>query len=955
MTAAPSPARAVAPLLVFGIGNPSRGDDALGPTFVEALETALALELARGAVELITDFQLQPEHALDLMGRACAFFVDATALARGERPGVQRPLSVEPFVLSAAVARRDASFSTHAMSPDAVLQAYRGLGSEPPTTYVLGIGGVHFELGEAMSAQACAHLDAALAWFLPRVRAFVGGEAGAFEAREGRRLEVTGTVQGVGFRPFVRRLAKRFSLAGRVLNTGAGVTVDVYGSRVALDAFVRALQVEAPEAARLRSLSSEWLEAAPGDDFVIERSDEAGAKAMTVPADLGLCDDCAREVDDPRTRHHGYAFTACTACGPRYSVLESLPYDRARTAMRAFPLCEACVREYADVDDRRFHAEAIACGACGPRLWLAQPTGEVIPSPDPIAEAAEWLLQGKILGVQGLGGFHLACDATQSAAVSTLRARKRRDDKPFAVMVADVAGAQALGSFEAAALAALSTPARPIVLVPARVPSGAAPLAAEVSGPSRRVGLVLPYTALQRLLLERVGRPLVMTSGNSSGEPIALTHEDARRQLSPLVDALLLHDREMVRRVEDSVVAPIAGAVRVVRRARGFAPNALALAVASPEPVLAVGGHMKSAACLVVGDRAYLTPHLGDLDGWCAEQVFRAEIEGFEALLGVRAELLAHDAHPDYATTRYALARVARERFAVQHHVAHVLSAVAERGVVEPVVGVALDGSGWGTDGTSWGGEVLEVDARGGWRRAATLRPLPLPGGERAIRDVWRVAWGALLDAFGDEAHDLAARFPVFERVSAQERRVVARMVETSFNTVRARGLGRYFDAVGALLLGLPRAAFEGHVTIALEEAVRGEAPPYHVDLPPADAEGLVEVDLRPMLRAVVRERLEGREVGVLAARFHATVVDVMSRLALAAAHDGAPILLCGGALQNDRLACGLSLACGGERVWMPSEVPVNDGGLALGQAYGAVLALSSRCGHGRSSVSTCV
>lgn len=752
---------------------------------------------------------------------------------------------------------------------------------------------------------------------------------------DARRIEVEGTVQGVGFRPWVHRVATTLELRGSVFNTPRGVTIDVHGTRLQIDALVRALREEPPRASRVRALRELPLDARAPEGFAITPSLGEGECLLTVPADLATCDACFAEVADPSDRHFGYPFTSCTECGPRFSIVEALPYDRARTTLGAFPLCPDCAREYADLGDRRFHAQAIACPACGPELWLESPDGRRLDQGEPLAVVAERLRAGGIVAIQGLGGFHLACDATDGAAVAELRRRKRRDDKPFAVMVADLEAAHRLVVLDEPAVSVLCSAARPIVLAQGR-PNDLAPA---VCGLSSRVGVFLPYTPLHALLLAAVGRPLVMTSGNMSGEPIAITHDDARRTLSGVVDLFVLHDRPIVRRVEDSVVS--AGPTpRVIRRARGYAPDSIRLPAPAPEPVLAVGGHLKNTACLVLGDRAYVTPHLGDLETYEAEEAFRLDVERFEKLLGVRAHILAHDLHPAYASTRYALARGARRTVGVQHHVAHVLAAVAELHLEGPVLGVVFDGTGFGTDGTAWGAELLRVDGLA-WSRPASFRPLPLPGGERAIREVWRVALGALVEAFGpEEAGVIAARLPVFQAVPAAARATVSRMVTTRVECPAARGMGRWFDAVGALTLGLSEARFEGQVAIALEEAA-GKGTAYPVTLPPALCESTAvaaehEIDLRPTVRALVTDLLDGVATSTVAARFHRTVIEATAAVVARAAPTG-PVVLSGGSMQNRRLERGLVAALGA-RAAVAREVPVNDGGIALGQAWAAVL-----------------
>lgn len=934
-----------APLLVVGIGNPSRGDDALGPAFVERAAEQLAAEVAAGEVELMTDFQLQIEHALDLVGRARVVFVDASV---GAAP---------PFEYARVEAEGEPGALSHAMSPAAVLATHRRVvGEAAPEAWVLAIRGERFELGEALSEAARAHLDAAVAWFARRTSG--ARQSGAEEAR---RIEVEGTVQGVGLRPWVARRARALGLRGTVRNTSAGATIEAAGTTEALDALTRALQSELPAAARVRAMRVTAIDATGlHAGFSIATSDAVGASRLGLPPDLAACDACLAEVDDARDRHHGYAFTSCTECGPRLSIAERLPYDRARTTMAAFAPCAACASEYDDEADRRYHAQTIACPACGPRVWLADAAGNELRADghaDAIAEAAARLRGGEILAVQGMGGFHLVCDATRPDVVAELRRRKRREHRPFAVLVRDVAMAERLAELDAPARATLVSPARPIVLAPARHEvteqrggERGSELAPSVLGPSRRVGVMLPSTPLHHRLAALSDRPLVMTSGNVSGAPVEIDHAGAVRSLGPIVDAFLLHDRPIARRVEDSVVALGHEGPRVVRRARGLAPEPIRLPARAPAPILAVGGHLKNTACIVVEDCAYLTPHLGDIDTVEGEAAWLAEVASLERLLGVVPDVVAHDLHPGYATTRLSAARAPRRLVGVQHHHAHVLAAVAELGLDEPVVGVAYDGTGWGPDGTAWGGEILLVEGARWWR-LATVRPLPLPGGERAIRAVWRQALAALHDALGpEEARAVAARLPALAAVPPDAQAIVARMLATGVEVVPARGIGRWFDAIGALALGILEAGFEGHVAVALEEACSASAletaHPYPLERPSgvtpvAPDEVPVALDLRPTVRAAVDELLSGGAAATVAARFHRALIDATAEVVEEAlvATGARWVVPTGGAFQNAHLARGLGRRLG-DRVRAPRAVPTSDGGLALGQAWAAVLAL---------------
>jgi hydrogenase maturation protein HypF len=915
-----------APVLVVGVGNPSRGDDALGPLCISALAERLAGALLAGELELLTDFQLQVEHAMDLTGRQRVFFVDASLRAK------------PPFELTRVAPDGAQSAFSHAMSPQAVLEAHRRTVGEPPESWLLEIRGERFELGESLSAAASEHLEAALSCLAARLR------GGPNEEREGRRHRLEGTVQGVGLRPWACRRARALGLTGRVRNTRRGLELDAFGTSCALDALLSALQRELPPCAQVRTLAVSPLEEVPPADFRIESSDDQGDTKLSVPADLAPCAACARELRDPEDRHHRYVFTSCTECGPRFAYARQAPYDRATTALLPFAPCRDCAREVGDPDDRRFHAQTAACPRCGPRLVLTSASGDALDVGDVIDAAVARLALGDILAVQGPSGVHLVCDATRDDVVRKLRSRKARDHKPLAVLARDVTMARELAVLEPEAEAALSSLCRPIVLAD-RLASRLAP---SVCAGSRRVGVLLPSNLLQQRLADGAARPLVMTSANLSGQPVALTREEALHALSGIADAFVLHDLAPVRRVEDSVLDVSARGVRVLRRARGLAPVPIRLRMSAPEPVLAVGGELKHSACVVLGDEAFLTPHLGDLSSVEAERVLARELESFERLLGVAPQVVVHDLHPDYATTRYALARKARRHVGVQHHVAHALSVIAEHGLDEPVVAVVYDGSGFGTDGTAWGGEILLVDGAR-FQRLSALRPLPLAGGERAIRQVFRQAFAALVECSGRDALELSSRLALFEGQSRAALQVLLRMLETGTEVVRARGLGRFFDAVGALVCGVPTAGFEGHVPSLLEDLACGVSEAaYPVRLPEAlAAQGPLspshELDLRPALQSVIDDCLHRVAPSTIAARFHQTVIEATGLVVdWALEETGARrVVLGGGAFQNRLLEQGVVRWLGADRVCTARSVPMNDGGLALGQALYGVLSTS--------------
>lgn len=771
-----------------------------------------------------------------------------------------------------------------------------------------------------------------------------------------RALEVEGVVQGVGFRPFVWRLATELGLAGRVRNAAGRVEIEVSGPLEALDAFARRLATDAPPRARVERVTGRALDAASGDalpiPFEIDESIVAATTDRLFPPDIATCDDCLRELFDPADRRHRYPFTNCTNCGPRATIIEELPYDRAMTTMRAFPLCAACAAEYRDPADRRFHAEPVACPACGPRLaW--RPTGAPAPvtaEEAALAAAVRALREGAIVAVKGLGGYHLACDATNDDAVRRLRDRKRRWAKPFAVMVRDVAAAERLCRLGALERRLLTGPARPIVLLVAR-PAARTALARGVAAGNHRLGVFLPYTPLHHLLLEALARPLVLTSGNLTDEPLATDDDDALVRLAGLADGFLTHDREIRARYDDSVTRVVAARESVVRRARGYAPEPMPLPVATPVPMLAVGAELKHTFTLARGTRAHVAPHNGDLEDLATHRAFTDGLAHLSRLLALEPEVVAHDLHPEYLSTKYAIARFpASKRIAVQHHHAHVASCAAEHGVTGPFLGVAYDGLGMGDDGTLWGGEILLADLRG-YRRLARFARAPLPGGALAVRRPYRMALGYLFGAERlDEgraaaagsgpAEEAAAAF--LGRLDPREVALVRTQVARGLNAPVASSAGRLFDAAASLMGLRDVAEYEAQAAIDLELAAGDRAAdplPYML----AYRDGLLVYDPRPTLAAIVAG---GRSVADLAAGFQSTIAEVTREL-LADAHARtgvSTVCLSGGVFQNRRLASVLlrSLAADGFEVFINRQVPVNDGGVSYGQAAIAAARLAS-------------
>ena len=777
-----------------------------------------------------------------------------------------------------------------------------------------------------------------------------------------RTLTVEGVVQGVGFRPFVWRLATELGISGRVRNAAGRVEIEAAGSRDALETFARRLRIDAPPRANVERVA--WTELDPGaaaglpEIFAIDESVDAVSADRLFPPDIATCDECLVELADPHDRRYRYPFTNCTNCGPRATIIDELPYDRARTTMRDFPLCAACAAEYVDPANRRFHAEPVACPACGPRLAYRR-TEAAAPSAHEeaaLAAAAADLRSGRVVAVKGLGGYHLACDATDAAAVGRLRDRKRRWAKPFAIMVRDLAAARALCHVTATEAALLTGPARPIVLLVARR-RGSPALAASVAAGNRRLGIFLPYTPLHHLLLEAVGGPLVLTSGNLTDEPLATDDTDAAARLAGLADSFLTHDREIRARYDDSVTRVVAGRESLVRRGRGHAPEAIPLPVAAARPILAVGAELKHTFTLARGARAHVAPHNGDLEDLATHRAFTDGLAHLSRLLALEPDVVAHDIHPEYLSTKYAIARFpADRRIAVQHHHAHVASCAAEHGITSPFLGVAYDGLGMGDDGTLWGGEVFVADLVG-YRRVARFGRAPLPGGALAVRRPYRMALGYLLgaEALGtadgagtanarDLDGDLVTGF--LARLDPREVAIVRTQVARGLNAPVASSAGRLFDAAASLLGLRDVAEYEAQAAIDLEIAAgdRAAAPlPYALER----AGELLVYDPRPTLAALLAGRAAGRAVGPLAAAFHETIAELTRELcADAAAATGIrTVCLSGGVFQNRRLAGALlrRLARDGFEVFINRRVPVNDGGISYGQAAIAAATMAAR------------
>ncbi|MET7481685.1 carbamoyltransferase HypF [Streptomyces sp. NPDC005538] len=756
-----------------------------------------------------------------------------------------------------------------------------------------------------------------------------------------RRFHVEGTVQGVGFRPFVYRTAVGLGLDGWVANINGHVEGEVAGPPRDIAEFATRLRTAPPALARVRrvQLAAVPTRSAPCHGFQVRHS-PPGATDPTqreIPPDAAICEACLRELRDPRNRRHRYPFINCTDCGPRATIIEDLPYDRIRTTMRRFPLCAECAAEYADAADRRFHAEPVACPACGPRLAWGELRGE-----EALRAAVKTLAEGGIVALKGLGGYQLLCDAGESAAVARLRKRKHRPAKPFAVMVPDLATARRLARIGATEQEALTSPERPVVLLARRRWRGAPPLASEVHPGLSRVGLFLPTTGLHHLLLDEVARPLVVTSGNLSDEPIAIDDAEAHRTLARVADGFLTHDRPIRSRYDDSVVQ-FAGRARItIRRARGLAPAAVPLAVR--EPVAGVGAQSKHTFTLAADGRAHLGPHTGDLADMTTHEAFVASYEHLNRLTGIEPTVLAHDLHPGYLSTRWAEEQSLR-RIPVQHHHAHVAACAAEHGVRGPFLGVAYDGLGLGDDGTLWGGEIL-VATLSGYHRAGRFATAPLPGGDAAVRHPSRTALGWL---FGGETLGFPRPYPWLtrrftERLDPAEAAAVRAMVARDVNCPRASSAGRLFDTVAALLGLCDRVGYEGEAAVLLEAAA-GDLHAVPLDHRIVRAHGLWVYDPAPTLIDLLQRQLGGEPARLLAAAFHLTLAIATADLVARAVADGAPRTVClgGGCFVNRRLLTEVRrrLHAQGLRVLVGGQVPVGDGGISYGQAAVAAARLA--------------
>ncbi len=737
---------------------------------------------------------------------------------------------------------------------------------------------------------------------------------------------IRGAVQGVGFRPFVFRLAQQLGLKGWVINSAAGVFIEAEADHATLEEFLKRLERDKPAISYIQSLESSYLDPVGFTAFEIRES-EGGEKTALILPDLAICPDCRREIADPANRRFRYPFTNCTNCGPRFSIIESLPYDRPRTTMKKFTMCPACDREYHDPADRRFHAQPNACSECGPQLALWDPVGKVLAQrDDALLAAAIAIRDGQIVAVKGLGGFHLLVDARNELAVQRLRARKRREEKPFALMFPDFDVVLRVCTVSEVERRLLHAPESPIVLLRRRSQDG---LALSLAPGNPYLGVMLPYTPLHQLLLAELGFPVVATSGNLSEEPICTDEHDALARLHGIADLFLVHDRPILRHVDDSVVREMGGRELVIRRARGFAPLPIHLPRELPA-LLAVGAHQKNTIAASVGQQVFVSQHIGDLETEPSFGAFKEVIGAFKGLYELKPEAIACDLHPDYMSTQFTCRRP-EPRVEVQHHYAHVLACMAENQLTAPVLGISWDGSGYGPDGTVWGGEIFRV-TRDGYERVAHLRPFLLPGNEKAVREPRRVALALLYEVFGERAHDLD--IPTTQAFAPADRALMAKLLRHRFNTPVTTSAGRLFDGFASLMGVRQVARFEGQAAMELEFALAGADETRALPFDLRREDGCYVLDWEAAVHAVLERH--DLSLAQAAARFHNMLVEMAI---VVARRLGEPkVVLSGGCFQNRYLTERFitRLRAEGMQPYWHQRIPPNDGGIALGQIMAA-------------------
>ncbi len=742
---------------------------------------------------------------------------------------------------------------------------------------------------------------------------------------------IQGIVQGVGFRPFIYQLAHRFGLTGYVINTSQGVTLEVEGPENHIADFFEAVVEESPPLARISALDQQEIPPLKDNAFEIHESKTGLGRSALISPDVSICSDCLAELRDPNDRRYRYPFINCTNCGPRYTIIQDIPYDRPSTTMRVFKMCPACSEEYENPSNRRFHAQPNACWECGPRTALHDQDGSLLPCADPVVEALRYLQDGAILAVKGLGGFHLAVDAANHKAVVRLRKRKHREEKPLAIMVPDLETARDIARISPEEAAILTSRQRPIVILRKRRSHG---LSSEVAPRNRYFGIMLPYTPLHYLLMDGF-KALVMTSGNMTEEPINITNSAAFRNLKGIADYFLVHNRDIYLRSDDSIVRVINRVPRQIRRSRGYVPTPIFLPESFPKlpPVLAVGGELKNTICLTKENRVFLSQHVGDMENLETYEFFKLTISHLRRILEIEPVVIAHDLHPDYLSSRFAREQKNIACMAVQHHHAHIVGCMAEYGITGPVIGMAMDGTGLGTDGHIWGGDIILADPVS-FQRKAHFDYIPLPGGDAAARFPWRMALVYLHKAYGDALFDLD--IPFVEHLDETQAAIVIRMAQQGVNSPFTSSCGRLFDAIASLIGLRDKNVYEGQAPIELEMCQRRDENgryPYRIE----KSENHYHLLTAELIRGIVGDMGKGTSRGIISARFHNTITQMLRQTCLLLRDETGieQVAMSGGSFQNGTLLDNLTrmLEQDGFQVYSHRLVPSNDGGLALGQA----------------------
>lgn len=751
------------------------------------------------------------------------------------------------------------------------------------------------------------------------------------------KATVSGVIQGIGFRPFVYNLAKKRDLSGYITNTSLGVDIEVEGEYEKIALFFQEIENNHLPLAHITQIEKVTLFPLNYQDFTIRESLNFPQKTVFIPPDICVCEDCLQEMGNIEDRRFRYPFINCTHCGPRYTIIADLPYDRPKTSMNVFKMCDECVQEYQDPTHRRFHAQPNACPVCGPRLELCNRDGKLLRVDDPIARSIELLKEGYILAIKGLGGFHLVVDGENDQAVRSLRMRKLRDEKPFAIMSLGISQISQYAKISPEEESLLLSPQRPIIILEKKKPNS---LSSHIAPSNKNFGVMLPYTPLHYLLLRHDFLALVMTSGNVSEEPIVIDNDDAFYHLCRVTDYFLIHNRDIYLRCDDSLVQKIGSRPRIIRRARGYVPLPLSLPVQSP-PILSCGAELKNTFCLSKGNSAFLSQHIGDLKNLESYRFFCFTIDHLKKLLDVEPVLCTHDLHPDYLSTRYALEQSGIETMGIQHHHAHIVSCLTENGIDGPTIGLAFDGTGYGVDGNIWGGEVLAVeDSR--FTRLAHFAYVPMPGGDAVTKEPWRMALSYLFFTFGETLYDFT--LPLFQKIEERKIKVILEMIQKGVNCQRTSSLGRLFDALAAILGVRLQVSYEGQAAVELEMILdENEEGLYPFEW--EKGEECYVISPAPIISGVVGDLLEGKSPSRISYKFHQTLIQLFAELVNQLREETGldRIALSGGVFQNATLLFGLekTLQERGFSVFSHSKVPTNDGGISLGQAAIAAAAMN--------------